>query len=388
MNAMFRLADRRYNKAYRPAIQGSGAHLCSGHAICAALTTKACGTRGQYAKTLHHRQLRSYASVFSSITLMTTLIYHNGAMGDTLLSLPCMKKLRAGCGWVHLIGRRDVARFLKDAGVVDAVTSNDQALIATLYTEIDPQLRTFLSRFERAYVFTAEKDSAAAAAMRLLVPHVLTVRTIPPDGSHMHAAQYRFSQIEPYGPLSAEYTTLRVPQEKVNEAQSLLRKAGCRPGTTVIALHPGSGGTSKCWPLDRYFKLIERLQSANDAFVILFTGAVENGELKAEVDRFAQKRNSILHAADLELLSAASLLSHCHLYIGNDSGFSHLAGVLGCTAIVLFGQTDPMCWRPLGPRVQVVQAGSPGPMTQITVDDAIAMTRYAAMGNGMRCSAS
>jgi ADP-heptose:LPS heptosyltransferase len=305
---------------------------------------------------------------------MWTLVYHDGAMGDMLLSLPCLEKLRAASGWVHLIGRRNVAQFLKDAGVVDAVTSSDQALIASLYSTIDRRLRTFLAQFDLAYVFTAKQDSAAAAAIGALIPHTLTIRTIPPDGSQMHAAQYRFSQIEPGGLLSSERIVLRVPPEKANEAQSLLRKAGYCFETRLIAVHPGSGSKLKCWPLQRYFELIERLQVANDAFVILFTGDAEDGELREEVDRYARGRKNTLHAADLELLSAASLLSHCGLYFGNDSGFSHLAGLLGCTTIVLFGSTDPLRWKPMGPRVTVVDADNAGPMTKITVDDVIANT--------------
>jgi ADP-heptose:LPS heptosyltransferase len=312
---------------------------------------------------------------------MKTFVYHDGALGDTLLSLPCLKRLKACSGWVHVVGRGDVVRFLRDAGVVDAAASSDQALFASLHSAIDPRLRTFLSGFDRVCVFTAEEYPAAAAAIRAAIPHSRTIRTIPPDGSQMHAAQYRFSQLEPGALLSDGYAVLRVPPEKANAARSLLCKAGHSPGTGLIAVHPGSGGRLKCWPLERYFNLIERLQSVNDAFVILFTGDAEDGEPRKTVCRYARGRKNMLHAADLELMSAASLLSHCGLYIGNDSGFSHLAGILGCTAIVLFGPTDPLQWKPLGPRVEVVSTDSFGPMTQITVDDVIAKTESAINGN-------
>jgi ADP-heptose:LPS heptosyltransferase len=173
-----------------------------------------------------------------------------------------------------------------------------------------------------------------------------------------------------------------VPPDTADAAWSLLYEAGYSPGADLIAVHPGSGGTSKCWPLKRYFELIDHLQSINDAFVILFTGDGEENELRKAVGCYARVRRNVLHAADLELISAASMLSHCRLYIGNDSGFSHLAGMLGCNTIALFGPTDPLRWKPMGPHVEVVSTGALGPMTRIRVEDVIAKTRSAKSKNG------
>jgi ADP-heptose:LPS heptosyltransferase len=39
--------------------------------------------------------------------------------------------------------------------------------------------------------------------------------------------------------------------------------------------------------------------------------------------------------------------------VGNDSGVSHLAGLSGARAFVLFGPSSAQVWRPLGPRVSV-----------------------------------
>lgn len=310
-------------------------------------------------------------------TCMKTFVYHDGALGDILLSLPCLERLKASSSWVHMVGRRNITHFLKDAGIAHAAGSTDQQLFASLYSALDSQLWTFLCGFSRAYVFTAQESPASATAIRTVIPDTRTIKTIPPDGSQMHAAQYRLSQIEPGTSHSGEPTLLRVPRERANAAQSLLLKAGYNPGAGLIAVHPGSGDRMKCWPQKRYFELIEHLQSAHDAFVILFTGDAEEGELQKEACRFVRARKNMLHADNLELMSAASLLSLCGLYIGNDAGFSHLAGILGCTAIVLFGPTDPLRWKPIGPRVEVVSTGSFGPMMQITVEDVIAKIKSA-----------
>ncbi len=312
---------------------------------------------------------------------MKTFVYHDGALGDVLLSLPCLKRLKASSVRVFMVGRGDVVRFLRDAGIADAVASSDEAVFASMHSSIDHRLRTFLCGFDRACIFTAQQYSVEAAAIRPAIPRSRVIRTIPRNGTIEHTAQYRFSQLEPGVQVPVAYTVLRLPSERTNEAMSLLHKAGYSPGAGLVAVHPGSGSRLKCWPLERYFELIEHMQSVHGAFVILFTGEAEDGDLRKAVCRYVRGRKNIFHAADLELMSAASLLWRCSLYIGNDSGFSHLAGILGCSTIVLFGPTDPSRWRPIGPRVEVVSTGAAGPMAQIAVEEVIGKIESAISGN-------
>jgi ADP-heptose:LPS heptosyltransferase len=55
------------------------------------------------------------------------------------------------------------------------------------------------------------------------------------------------------------------------------------------------------------------------------------------------------------------------LFIGHDSGVSHLAASWGAPTLALFGPTDPAVWAPVGPRVRVVRARE-GRMDSLTVD--------------------
>lgn len=47
----------------------------------------------------------------------------------------------------------------------------------------------------------------------------------------------------------------------------------------------------------------------------------------------------------------ARWISGASLFIGNDSGITHLAAALGVRTIALFGTTDPAIWCPPGPNV-------------------------------------
>jgi ADP-heptose:LPS heptosyltransferase len=56
-------------------------------------------------------------------------------------------------------------------------------------------------------------------------------------------------------------------------------------------------------------------------------------------------------ATYLELLDE---LYKAAIFIGNDSGPAHLAGIIGLPTIALFGPTNPANWKPLGPKVQTL----------------------------------
>jgi len=51
------------------------------------------------------------------------------------------------------------------------------------------------------------------------------------------------------------------------------------------------------------------------------------------------------------------VLARCDVYVGNDSGISHLAGAVGAPTLALFGPSDPLQWAPRGARVTVLRAG-------------------------------
>jgi heptosyltransferase-2 len=63
-----------------------------------------------------------------------------------------------------------------------------------------------------------------------------------------------------------------------------------------------------------------------------------------------------LRARDLPPRVLGAVLAHAGLYVGNDSGVSHLAAAWGAPVLVLFGPTDPAQWAPVGPRVKVLRA--------------------------------
>jgi hypothetical protein len=141
-----------------------------------------------------------------------------------------------------------------------------------------------------------------------------------------------------------------VPQDDcpTHAADYFARHVGCpvpaipriecpRQDAGFAVIHSFSGSPRKCWPLDRYRELARRL------------------EPHMPVCWCAGPEDSLSDAVRIaDLYELACWLAAARVYIGNDSGITHLAAAVGTPVVALFGPTDPRIWAPRGPQVQVI----------------------------------
>ncbi|MCL5024577.1 MAG: glycosyltransferase family 9 protein [Nitrospirae bacterium] len=298
---------------------------------------------------------------------MKTFVHHDGALGDLLLSLPCLLKIKTDFGPLHIAGRTDAVRLLKETGCAGGASSSDGGRYACLYAGLcTDETEEFLAAFDRAFIFTAKRDSPLPSAVKSVIPLTKTVETIPPRGAREHAAEFRLKQLG--GEIRDHQSVLEIPSAYRKEAEGFLRGAGYSRGRThVIALHPGSGGKRKCWPVENYLALAERLLKRPDSLVVIFSGPAEETRLKEDMDGFVRGHERTVHVQDRELALVAALLGSCALYVGNDSGITHLAAAVKTPVIALFGPTDPCIWAPAGRGMRIILQGLS--LRKITVDE-------------------
>lgn len=120
--------------------------------------------------------------------------------------------------------------------------------------------------------------------------------------------------------------------------------AGPRHG--AIVLHPFSGSAKKNWPLAHFHALAAMLPGP-----VAWTCGPE--EALAGAVRFAG------------LDELAAWLAGARLYIGNDSGITHLAAAVGTPVLALFGPTDPSIWCPAGDHVRWMRFDAPEAVAQM-----------------------
>lgn len=117
------------------------------------------------------------------------------------------------------------------------------------------------------------------------------------------------------------------------------------------AVNPGATMLSKRWPPERYAELIDRLVVDHGVAVVLVGGSSDREAVEA-VKQAA--RSSVYDLCEqLALPELAALCAEAQLFVGNDSGASHLAAAVGTPTVTIFGPTSPLQYRPLGPRSRV-----------------------------------
>ncbi len=112
----------------------------------------------------------------------------------------------------------------------------------------------------------------------------------------------------------------------------------------TVALHPGSGSPTKNWPLAGFEALAAELERRGER-VAWVAGP-------AEEDLRLEGRGTVWR--DLPLANLCASLSRCRLYVGNDSGITHLAAAAGTPTLALFFASDPRVWAPKGRLVRTM----------------------------------
>jgi heptosyltransferase-2 len=132
--------------------------------------------------------------------------------------------------------------------------------------------------------------------------------------------------------------------EKEN-ASGILEKVGVNPENRIIGIHPGGYYESQRWPVERFAAVSDYLIASYGIKVILFGGRDERSLLSRFKD-CAVKKPIILE--ELNLREFISVVSHCNLFLCNNSGPLHIATALNIPTVSTMGPTVPFHWWPRG----------------------------------------
>ncbi len=257
-----------------------------------------------------------------------------GALGDLLLLRPTLWALRAARHDATLLAPAAPARSL--CGEVAALLDWDQPDLVSLHAGSGP-LPEPLHDFHAGLLFS--RSQALAARLGTVIPRVVVRDPRPGAG---HAAAWYAGALEEIGVTPQDgVPPLVVSPEQRRAAQELTAQL---PGG-FLALHPGSGSPSKNWPAERFAALAEILAPGTRFLV------VHGPSDDAAVSRVLALAPRGLAVRDLPLSVLGAVLARAGLFVGNDSGVSHLAAASAAPALVLFGPTDPALWAPVGARV-------------------------------------
>ena len=281
--------------------------------------------------------------------LRNVLIFHLGALGDFVVTWP----LALALSRLHPQSRIIYVTHGQKGALAEKVLRIESASIEGGWHHLfgDPAAlpqpaAKMLAGAHSIYSFVAGAADPWTANVRRLAPQaeVCCIAPRPGEDWTAHVTEYHLAQMNVHPAVAGA-----VRQMLTSIAD---RGTGYRPrGGPTAVIHPGSGSVFKCWPIDRFIRLAELLAARNRP-VRFIVGEAElerwpAGQLRALSNVGEVRQPQTL----LELLDA---MADAGAYIGNDSGPSHLAGIIGLPVTCLFGPGRPEVWRPLGPHVRII----------------------------------
>jgi ADP-heptose:LPS heptosyltransferase len=309
-----------------------------------------------------------YKRIFVNLT--------HGAIGDTLYSFPLLSALRRSCPeseihvatWFYIYR---IFNLLPEAAVTPMV-------IKDLRTEITYRISQ-MATFDLAINLNYDRLSLIESAATGAPIRVGSEEAEGPDwwlthrlqvDNHRHKLDEVLDMAEAAGiPRPDRRFGIDLPpdnvwSQKLDEHYNRLKERGL----TLIGIHPGAKYDSRMWPVERFFELCKRLITGHKAVLFLIGAGYSEAPSKViipdteridaiksslkDLESMAVDTRSIIPVGDFVALAA--LMKKLDLYIGHDTGPTHLASLVGCPVVDIMGAGLVHRWSPLGEKVEVI----------------------------------
>ena len=222
--------------------------------------------------------------------MKTLLLYRRGGLGDTLLTFPILEIFKRKGYHITAVGNTDYFAIAEEVGFADRVLS-----------EIPHE------EFTKRIIISYEGHIKPFPEKRVwIVEHYL----------------------KSLG-LTQEFS-LELPIKPLEDS----------PFKGKVVIHPSSGSPKKNPPLEFFLEIKEFLDAFGMESIFLLGEAEEHLKKTLKPSVFS-----------LSPIWIAKALKTAKLYIGLDSGISHLASYVGVPSVVIYGPTDPIVWKPIGRKV-------------------------------------
>jgi heptosyltransferase III len=265
---------------------------------------------------------------------MKVLVIRSGALGDTILTFPLLDSI--GKAYPHvtrtLLGSRAYLDLVHPAIHCFAIDATYQTWLFSANDKGIPH-KDFC--FDAAYVILNRPHQVVHNLLKSGARNVCHVSPTPMPGIHL---------------VEHLHAGIDMP---VPERRHSLPHLAAGEKKNLIWIHPGSGSPQKCIPLDVWVSLSRKLL-VDTGWDVLVTATEQDAFLMN-----CPEWKSLVGHPRVHLLVNKSLRSLCQelggaqLFMGNDSGISHLAAGLGIKSLVFFLASDPINWAPWAPKNQV-----------------------------------
>ena len=256
------------------------------------------------------------------------LVLFPGSLGDFVCFLPTLRAIiaKTDSAKVSLAVRASAFEIAGHLPHMSAVYSLDSGIFSRLFSSSFGQReeeRRFFSSFSHIFSWFG---NAYGQVLANLKKYSRDARSFPffsgqiSEQYRTHASLYYLHCV---GIQDVRCPFLFVGKAQGQWAHDYSNENGWSPyNTQVLVIHPGSGGQKKRWDPNGFRLVAEWWKTGCHRAVLILLGPAEETESKSW-----QTVGHVLQGGTL--WQVAALLRRATVYLGNDSGVSHLAGAIG-----------------------------------------------------------
>jgi len=276
-------------------------------------------------------------------------------LGDLILTIPWLRALRDhfSSKEVHILCHEEQGELLEVLGIVEKAFPDEGCKWHLLYgggwrshlSHLRPDPRAY----DGVFSFSSSPEDPIAASLReILGERAWILPGRPPADFQQHASTLPFSF------MGMKWSMERIKElAKLELSRSPLSEESAGEGW-LLTLHPGSGSPRKNYPPRKFARVMEDFSKEVPCGRWRILEGPADGEALSQILLFARVPFQVIKPSSL--LELIDVLSRSLVFLGNDSGVTHLASCLGKKTIAIFGPSNHRVWHPLGPRTKVLLA--------------------------------
>ena len=297
-------------------------------------------------------------------------------LGDSVMLTPFVRELRAGLpqAWITLVVKPQLKELWDTCPYVNEVIAFDRQVgLPNLHSHLSAlsfaKNKLWKKRFDLAIVPRWDADLYNAsflayfsgAAQRLgfsekVIEHKSQLNKgfdrlfskVSCDAELKHDSVRNLALLSGLGLKAGNSKTeLWVDQNDQMAADELLASKGIVPDDLLVCMYP-SGGSSvlKQWPVENFIELGRWIHKTYGAKILVAGGPGDDKVCRELVEGVGAGAVSLY--GGLRLRSAAAVFKRCGVFIGNDTGPTHMAAAMSIPVIAIFGSSCPHRFSPVG----------------------------------------
>lgn len=281
-----------------------------------------------------------------------------GALGDFILALPALSVLRRAfpSSRIDLVGNPGWLSLALQSGHVDTAHSLEDLSLYAAFQESfskDHPLCRFLQAHDLIVSWFGDREGRWEESVRSVCPGKVFVQPFHEYLSFQgHVSDYYLDILYGIGVKAEAFQKTPLWPTSLLWAPD---PSAAHPDEGKVpqglCIHSGSGSRKKNWPKEDFLEVALAAHRHWNLPVVVLLGEAEKGQ-----QEFWEQKSGpwFLVQSCLPLPEVSRILSRSTLYVGNDSGITHLSASLGVPTVALFGPTDPARFAPRGPLVRVL----------------------------------